>query len=153
MADIMLDRALNCGNSPSLKAATPHIARVFPFHAPPRLIPAFSDASTVCGLELTTVTVDIYADRFNLAHRCVAEYVDNNAVLGAGARGQTRGSIAHNMISALWMTVAIFDISLWLGRLHPPLTLPITQRGAILPLPDTGIFYVPNDRRLAWIPR
>ena len=67
-------------------------------------------------MELTAVALAIYEERFNLANRTVTVYIDNNAVSGAIVKSQTSIAIAQNMIGALWLLAANFNISLWFDR-------------------------------------
>ena len=82
----------------------------------PAMIELFPRTSTIFGLELIAVTMAIYQLRFKLLGKSAVVFVDNNAVLGAIAKGQTAGNPAHGFISSMWMIAATLSMSLWFER-------------------------------------
>ena len=43
-------------------------------------------------------------------------YIDNNAVIGAIAKGQTAGNPAHTFITGMWMIACSLSTTLWFER-------------------------------------
>ena len=90
-----------------------------------RLIKLFGNISVICGLSLTAVAVAIYAARFALTNRTVEIYVDINAVLGDLVKSQTRGGrLSRNLVAAMWLLAADFNISLWFGSVPSSSNVP-----------------------------
>ena len=81
-----------------------------------QVIDLFGGPSPIFGLELTAVTVAVFQLRYLLMNRPITIFVDNNAVLGAFAKGSSKVDISRSFVSTFWWVASMFSISIWLGR-------------------------------------